>query len=165
MWKCMTVWPALTPLLEMTRKPSSRPLALATSWMAWGHGAHGLSRHVVGDVAVVLLGDHERVDGRLGIEVIERDDLIVLIDDSRGDLVVGNFAENAITHAGSFLVTTQKVVLFSETPRQFSPLQRSQLSEFYSSAIAMARELHPYARIYLEALTSGMINTGRTDRP
>ena len=34
MWKCITVWPALTPLLEMTRKPSSRPLALATSWMA-----------------------------------------------------------------------------------------------------------------------------------
>lgn len=34
MWKCMTVWPALTPLLEMTRKPSSRPLALATSWIA-----------------------------------------------------------------------------------------------------------------------------------
>ena len=34
MWKCMTVWPALTPLLEMTRKPSSRPFALATSWMA-----------------------------------------------------------------------------------------------------------------------------------
>ncbi len=33
-WKCMTVWPALTPLLEMTRKPSSRPLALATSWTA-----------------------------------------------------------------------------------------------------------------------------------
>ena len=33
-WKCMTVWPALTPLLEMTRKPSSSPLALATSWMA-----------------------------------------------------------------------------------------------------------------------------------
>lgn len=33
-WKCMTVWPALTPLLEMTRKPSSKPLALATSWMA-----------------------------------------------------------------------------------------------------------------------------------
>lgn len=34
MWKCMTVWPALAPLLEMTRKPSSKPLALATSWMA-----------------------------------------------------------------------------------------------------------------------------------
>ncbi len=34
MWKCMTVWPALTPMLEMTRKPSSKPLALATSWMA-----------------------------------------------------------------------------------------------------------------------------------
>lgn len=34
MWKCMTVWPALTPLLEMTRKPSSKPLALATSWTA-----------------------------------------------------------------------------------------------------------------------------------
>lgn len=34
MWKCMMVWPALTPLLEMTRKPSSKPLALATSWMA-----------------------------------------------------------------------------------------------------------------------------------
>ncbi len=33
-WKCMTVWPALTPLLEMTRKPSAKPLALATSWMA-----------------------------------------------------------------------------------------------------------------------------------
>ncbi len=34
MWKCITVWPALTPLLEITRKPSSRPLALATSWIA-----------------------------------------------------------------------------------------------------------------------------------
>lgn len=34
MWKCMTVWPALTPLLEMTRKPSSKPLTLATSWTA-----------------------------------------------------------------------------------------------------------------------------------
>ena len=34
MWKCMTGWPAVTPLLEMTRKPSSKPLALATSWMA-----------------------------------------------------------------------------------------------------------------------------------
>ena len=113
----------------------------------------------------MLLGDHEGMDRRLGVEVVECDDLVVLIDNGRGDLVVGNFAENAITHAGSFLVTTQKVVLFSETPRQFSPLQRSQLSEFYSSAIAMARELHPYARIYLEALTSGMINTGRTDRP
>ena len=30
------------------------------------HGAHGLGRHVIGDIAVVLLGDHERVDRRLG---------------------------------------------------------------------------------------------------
>lgn len=66
-----------------------------------GHGAHGLSRHVVGDVAVVLLGDHERVDRRLGIEVVERDDLVILVDDGRGDLVVGNFAEDAITHGWS----------------------------------------------------------------
>ena len=66
------------------------------------HGAHGLGRHVVGDVAVVLFGDHERVDGRLGIEVVERDGLVVLIDNSRGNLVVGNFAEDAITH-GWFL--------------------------------------------------------------
>ena len=61
------------------------------------HGAHGLGRYVVSDVAVVLLGDHERVDRRLGIEVVERDDLIVLIDNGRGDLVVGDFAEDAIT--------------------------------------------------------------------
>lgn len=66
------------------------------------HGAHGLGRHVVGDVAVVLLGDHERVDRRLGVEVVERDDLVVLIDNGRGNLVAGNFAENAITH-GWFL--------------------------------------------------------------
>lgn len=66
------------------------------------HGAHGLGRHVVGDVAVVLLGDYERVDRRLGVEVVEGDDLIVLIDNGRGDLVVGNFAEDAITH-GWFL--------------------------------------------------------------
>lgn len=66
------------------------------------HGAHGLDRHVVDDVAVVLLGDHERVDRRLGIEVVERDDLVVLIDNGRGNLVVGNFAENAIAH-GWFL--------------------------------------------------------------
>ena len=45
-----------------------------------GHGADGLGRHVVGDVAVVLLGDHERVDRRLGVEVVEGDDLVVLID-------------------------------------------------------------------------------------
>ena len=66
------------------------------------HGAHGLGRYVVGDVAVVLLGDHERVDRRLGIEVVERDDLVILVDDGRGDLVVSNFAEDAITH-GWFL--------------------------------------------------------------
>lgn len=66
------------------------------------HGAHGLGRHVVGDVAVVLLGDHERVDRRLGVKVVERDDLVILIDNGRGDLVVGDFAEDAITH-GWFL--------------------------------------------------------------
>lgn len=66
------------------------------------HGAHGLGRYVVGDVAVVLLGDHERVDRRLWVEVVEGDDLVVLIDNGRGDLVVGNFAEDAIAH-GWFL--------------------------------------------------------------
>lgn len=66
------------------------------------HGAHGLGRHVVGDVAVVLLGDHERVDRRLGVEVVEGDDLVVLIDNGRGNLVAGNFTENAIAH-GWFL--------------------------------------------------------------
>ena len=66
------------------------------------HGAHGLGRHVVGDVAVVLLGDHERMDRRLGVKVVERDDLVVLIDNGRGDLVVGDFTEDAITH-GWFL--------------------------------------------------------------
>ena len=63
------------------------------------HGAHGLGRHVVGDVAVVLLGDHERVDRRLRVEVVEGDDLVVLIDNGRGDLVVGNFTEDAIAHS------------------------------------------------------------------
>ena len=66
------------------------------------HGTHGLGRYVVGDVAVVLLGDHERVDRRLGVEVVEGDDLVVLVDNSRGDLVVGDFTEDAITH-GWFL--------------------------------------------------------------
>ena len=66
------------------------------------HGAHGLGRHIVGDVAVVLLGNHERVDRRLGIKVVERDDLVVLVDDGRGNLVVSDFAEDAITH-GWFL--------------------------------------------------------------
>lgn len=66
------------------------------------HGAHGLGGHVVDDVAVVLLGNHERVDRRLGIKVVERNDLVVLIDNSRGDLVVGDFTEDAITH-GWFL--------------------------------------------------------------
>ena len=67
-----------------------------------GHGAHGLGRHIIGDIAVVLLGNHESVDRRLGVEVVEGDDLIVLVNDGRGDLVVGNFAEDAITH-GWFL--------------------------------------------------------------
>ena len=101
MWKCMTVWPALTPLLEMTRKPSS--LGLGDLLDGVGHGAHGLGGHVIGDIAVVLLGDHERVDRRLGIEVVKSDDLVVLIDNGRGDLVVGDFAEDAITHGCSFL--------------------------------------------------------------
>ena len=47
----------------------------------------------------MLLGDHERVDRRLGVKVVERDDLVVLIDNGRGDLVVGDFAEDAITHS------------------------------------------------------------------
>ena len=64
-----------------------------------GHGAHGLGGHVVGDVAVVLLGNHERMDRRLGVKVVERDDLVVLVNDGRGDLVVGDFAEDAITHS------------------------------------------------------------------
>lgn len=80
MWKCMTVWPALTPLLEMTRKPSSQALDLGDLLDGVSHGAHGLGGHVVGDVAVVLLGDHECVDRRLGVEVVEGDDLVVLID-------------------------------------------------------------------------------------
>ena len=63
------------------------------------HGAHGLGRHVVGDVTVMLLGNHERVDRRLGVKVVECDDLVVLVNDGRGDLVVGDFAENAITHS------------------------------------------------------------------
>lgn len=63
------------------------------------HGAHGLGRHVVGDVAVMLLGNHKRVDRRLGVKVIERNDLVVLVNDGRGDLVVGDFAEDAITHS------------------------------------------------------------------
>lgn len=50
----------------------------------------------------MFLGDHERVDRRLGIEVVEGDDLVVLIDNGRGNLVAGNFAENAIAH-GWFL--------------------------------------------------------------
>ena len=61
------------------------------------HGTHGLGRYVVGDIAVVLLGNHERVDRRLGVKVIECDDLVVLIDNGRGDLVVGDFADDAIT--------------------------------------------------------------------
>ena len=75
------------------------------------HGAHGLGGHVVGDVAVVLLGDHERVDRRLGIQVVERDDLVVLIDNGRGDLVVSNFAEDAITHSW-FLSNKTRVIIF-----------------------------------------------------
>ena len=47
----------------------------------------------------MLLGDHERVDRRLRVEVVEGDDLVVLIDNGRGDLVVGNFTEDAIAHS------------------------------------------------------------------
>ena len=64
-----------------------------------GHGAHSLGRHVVGDVTVMLLGNHERMDRSLGVKVVERDDLVVLVDNGRGDLVVGDFADNAITHS------------------------------------------------------------------
>ena len=68
-----------------------------------GHGAHGLGGHVIGDVTVVLLGDHERVDRRLGIEVVERDDLVILVDDGRGESRGWQFlSEDAITH-GWFL--------------------------------------------------------------
>lgn len=77
-------------------------LGLSNLLDGMGHGAHSLGRHVISDVAVVLLGDHERMNRCLGIEVIERDDLVVLVDNSRGDLVVGDFTEDAITH-GWFL--------------------------------------------------------------
>ena len=49
-------------------------LGLSNLLDGMGHGAHGLGRHVISDVAVVLLGDHERMNRRLGVEVVERDD-------------------------------------------------------------------------------------------
>ena len=44
-----------------------------------GHGGERLGRHAVDDVLVVCLGDHERMDGGLGVQIVERDDEVVLV--------------------------------------------------------------------------------------
>ena len=70
-----------------------------------GHRADGglhrgkrLGRHVVDEVVVMGLGDHEDVDGRLRVEVAEGDDVLVLVEELGGDLPVGDLAEDAVGH-------------------------------------------------------------------
>lgn len=55
-----------------------------------GHGMH------------VFLGHHEEVDGRGGVDVVEGEDFIVLVDLPRGDLAGDDLAEEAvgIVHGG-----------------------------------------------------------------
>ena len=53
-----------------------------------------------GDVCEVLFGDEEEVGGRLGIYVWEGEDLVVFEDGFHGDLVGGDFAEEAVWHRG-----------------------------------------------------------------
>lgn len=51
-----------------------------------------------GDAGDVLLWDDEDVDGRLGMNVLERDDLLILIDDLAFDPLCGDFTEDAFLH-------------------------------------------------------------------
>ena len=44
----------------------------------------------------MLLGNHQKVNRRLGINVVERKDLVILEQLIRGDLALGDFAEQAI---------------------------------------------------------------------
>ena len=64
------------------------------------HGAKDMTQrllgHVVADVGVVVLGDNEGVNRHEGLEVIERDDVIVLVDLFGRDLAGSDLAEDAV---------------------------------------------------------------------
>lgn len=57
-------------------------------WLDLGHGRN------------VLLGNHQKMDGRPGIDVMKGQQLIILINLSARDNASGNFAKKAVFHAG-----------------------------------------------------------------
>ena len=60
----------------------------------------------------VPLRDHEHMHGRLRLEIIERDALVILIDEGRRNLFRCNLAENAIGHDGHHLSKLLRYVTF-----------------------------------------------------
>ena len=59
-------------------------------------GGERLGGNVVGDVLVVLLGNHEHVSGRERVDVREGDHKIVLVQELGGNLAVSDLAEEAV---------------------------------------------------------------------
>jgi Mg-chelatase subunit ChlD len=59
----------------------------------------------VGEPLYMLLGDHKDVERRAREDVIDRHDVVVLIDDGRRDLSGHDAAEQAVIHAAKRIPT------------------------------------------------------------
>ena len=60
------------------------------------NGGKRLGGNVVGDVLVVLLGNHEHVSGRERVDIGEGDHKIILVQEVGGNLAVRDLAEEAV---------------------------------------------------------------------
>ena len=93
-WKI--VWPALAPVLKTSRNsPSACSVARRCAVDDEFGEQVGIARGELDDVGVLLgLREHHEVHGRLGGDVVDRDDPVGLGDDRRGDLTGDDAAED-----------------------------------------------------------------------
>jgi hypothetical protein len=78
--------------------------------------ARGISRREIVQRLHVLERNKEQMDGRLRPDVMETENLIVPVNDSRRELTIPDFAERAAAHAPSSLEALKAVATDSGCP-------------------------------------------------
>ena len=99
-WKCRwwTLCPACSPTLVTNLQPDRSIFSALARWAAaWKISARSPAFRVLQRPGRfdVLLGDEEDVDGRLGIDVAERQHVVGRMDDVGFHLTIGDLAEEA----------------------------------------------------------------------
>ena len=92
------------------------------------------------DCIFCKIANHERMDRRLGIEVVEGDDLVVLIDNGRGDLVVGNFAEKTPVEQLTYKQASQELELIIRS-LESGDMELEESLESYTRGVELLKSL------------------------